>query len=107
MLNAARSLAGVLAVCLLFSSVCWPQASTSTVRGTVHDQGQAVIPNATVTLTNTATGVSRTTATNEAGLYVFPATTPGPYRITAESPGLQKFEGALTVQVQQDAVVDM
>jgi hypothetical protein len=73
----------------------------------VHDQGQAVIPAATVTLTNTATGVTRTTTTNEAGLYVFPATTPGPYRISAESPGLQRFEGTLTVQVQQDAVVDL
>ena len=66
-----------------------------------------MIPNASVSLTNTATGVSRTTTTNEAGLYVFPATTPGSYRITAELPGLQKFEGTLTVQVQQDAVVDL
>jgi hypothetical protein len=92
---------------LAIVSVCWSQGSTSTVRGTVHDQGQAVIPNATVTLTNTATGTSRTTVTNEAGLYVFPATTPGPYRITGDSPGLQRFEGTLTVQVQQDAVIDL
>src|SRR5215210_7673592 len=97
-----------LAVCLFAaSSLCWPQGSTSTVRGTVHDQGQAVIPNATITLTNTGTGVARSTVTNDAGLYVFPATTPGPYRIVGESPGLQRFEGTLTVQVQQDAVVDL
>ena len=108
--NYARGCFELLAVCLTLSFwtfVAWPQASTSTVRGTVHDQAQAVIPGATVTLTNTATAVARTTTTNEAGLYVFPATTPGAYRITAESAGLQKFEGNLTVQVQQDAVVDL
>jgi len=96
------------AFCLtLLAASAWPQASTSTVRGTVTDQTHAVIPGAAVTLTNTATNVSRSTQTNEAGLYVFPGVTPGNYRIVVESPGLQRFEGTLTVQVQQDAVVDV
>jgi carboxypeptidase family protein len=85
----------------------WPQASNSTVRGTVRDQAQAVIPGATVTLSNTNTNIARTTPTNEAGLYVFPGVTPGPYRIAVESAGMQRFEGTLSVQVQQDAVVDV
>ena len=85
----------------------WPQASNSTVRGAVHDQAAAIIPKAVVKLTNTATGIDRSTVTNESGLYVFPGVTPGSYRISAEFPGMQRFEGALTVQVQQDVVVDM
>jgi hypothetical protein len=98
----------VIAVLMLFAAtIAWPQASNTTVRGTVSDQGQAIIPNATVTLTNTATNVSRATVSNEAGLYVFPGVTPGPYRISAEFSGMQKFEGNLTVQVQQDPVVDI
>jgi len=64
----------------------WPQASTTTVRGSVRDQGSAVIPKAVVTLTNTATGVPRDTVTNDAGLYVFAGVFPGPYRLTVEAP---------------------
>src|SRR5437764_1172628 len=92
---------------LSFLPAAWPQASSSTVRGTVRDQGQAVVPKANVTLTNTDTNVARTTPTNEAGGYVFPGVFPGPYRITVESPGMQKYEATVTVQVQQDAAIDV
>src|SRR3954452_23418997 len=90
---------------LLVLPAAWPQASSSSVGGTVRDQGQAVIPKATVTLTNTATNVARNTPTNESGLYVFPGVFPGPYRLTVESPGMQKYEGSFTIQVQQDATI--
>ena len=73
----------------------------------VRDQAQAVIPGAKVTLTNTGTNVARDSLTNESGLYVFPAVTPGPYRITVEFAGMQKFEGNLQVQTAQDASVDV
>ena len=93
-------------LCLAFSALLWGQAGVSTIRGRVLDAAEAVIPAAKVNLTNTATGVARETVTNEAGLYVIPGVTPGPYRIRVEFPGLRTFEGSLTVQVQQDAVVD-
>jgi hypothetical protein len=96
----------ILVVLLLAALPAWPQASNSTVRGVVRDQTNAFIPGATVTLANTNTNVSRTVTTNEAGAYVFPGVIPGPYRLTAESAGMQNFEGNLTVQVQQDATVD-
>ncbi|MGH9662052.1 MAG: carboxypeptidase regulatory-like domain-containing protein, partial [Bryobacteraceae bacterium] len=91
---------------LLLPAGALPQASSSTVRGTVYDSANAVIPKAAVTLTNTATNVVRTTSTNEAGLYGFPGAIPGSYVLSVEFPGMQKFEGALTVRLQQDAVVD-
>jgi len=84
----------------------WPQASTANVRGTIHDQSSAAIPGAVVVLTNTNTNVAVRTITNEAGLYLFPGVIPGPYQLTIEVAGMQKFEGELTVQVQKDAVVD-
>jgi len=100
-----------IGVCILAAlslvPAAWPQASSSNVRGTVTDQHQAAIPKANVTLTNTATNVARTTLTNEAGAFVFPGTIPGQYRILVESPGMQSFEGNLTLQVQQDASVDV
>jgi hypothetical protein len=92
---------------LLLASAAWPQAGTSTVRGLVRDQVQAVIPGARVSLTNTATGVARETLTNTSGLYTFPTVTSGAYRLTIESPGMQKWEGNLQVQTAQDASVDV
>jgi hypothetical protein len=60
-----------------------------------------------VLLTNTATNETAKTTTNEAGFYRLPGVVPGPYRLSAEAAGMQKFEGTLTVQVQQSAVVDL
>src|SRR5689334_1234214 len=100
-----RSVA-VLAV-FLATTPALPQASTAIIRGTVRDQAQAVVPGARVLLTNTATNLSRSVLSNEAGLFVFPGTIPGPYRIDVESPGMQKFEANLVVQVQQDATLDV
>ncbi|HSB13261.1 MAG TPA: hypothetical protein VLE22_02310, partial [Bryobacteraceae bacterium] len=46
----------------LLAPTAWPQASTATVSGTVRDQSGAVVPTASVTLTNSATNiVSKTT----------------------------------------------
>src|SRR5437868_2508915 len=96
-----------LIVALALLPAAWPQASSSTVKGTVGDQHQAIVPKAAVTLTNTATNVARSTLTNESGVFVFPGVFPGPYRISAESPGMQKYEANLTVQAQQDLTIDV
>ena len=53
------------------------------VSGTVRDLSGAVIPNASVTLTNTATNVVATSNTNEVGFYIFPAVMPGSYTLSA------------------------
>jgi hypothetical protein len=101
-----RAFLGFLAV-MLTAAPALPQASTATVRGTVRDQAQAVIPKASVTLTNTETSIARSTLTTEAGLYVFPGVFPGQYRVDVEFPGMQRYEANLTVQVQQDETVDV
>ena len=90
----------------VFVTPAMPQASTATVSGTVRDQTGAVIPGASVILTNTATGISAKASANVAGFYFFPGIVPGPYDLVVEAPGMQKFAGKLTVQVQQSAVVD-
>ena len=62
-----RLLSSLLALVVL-TTTAWGQASSSTVRGTVYDPANAVIPKANVTLTNTATNVVRTTTTNDASM---------------------------------------
>ena len=102
-----RKVSLCILITVLLAVPAWPQASTASVSGTVRDQSAAVIPAATVTLTNTATNVTSKTTANEVGFYMFPGVVPGPYRLTVEAAGMQKFEGNLTVQVQQSAVVNV
>lgn len=62
---------------------------TAAITGRVVDEQNAVMPGVTVTITNVATGASRTTVTNEAGLYQFGALPPGRYELTAELSGFR------------------
>ncbi len=95
-----------LGLAVLLAAPARPQSSTGSVRGTVRDQAEAVIPGAAVKLTHSATQVSQQTKTNEVGFYVFPVVVPGPYELTVESAGLSKFQANFVVQVQQSATID-
>ena len=100
------SLCPVPMLLLALVPCAFPQASTSSINGTVRDQADAVIQNASVVLTNTGTNVRFETRTNEVGYYVFPAIIPGSYRLEATSAGMERFEVALQVQVSQKLTVD-
>src|SRR5437773_2865595 len=67
------------------------QGTTSRVLGVVTDQTGAIVPGATVTLTNEATGVSFNTTTTGAGTYAFEAIQVGTYSLTVELQGFKKF----------------
>lgn len=103
----SRAAGAALMLACLFALPASPQASTGVVSGTVRDVSGAVIPGAAATLTNTNTNVVSRTTANQVGFYMFPGVLPGPYRLTAEAPGMQKYEASLTVQTQQSAVVDV
>jgi hypothetical protein len=66
-----RYLAFVLLVSALSCATVWGQA-TAQINGTVSDSTGALIPGAEVTATQTATGIARTTVTNERGAYILP-----------------------------------
>src|ERR1043166_9143179 len=74
---------------LLFSlaSVATAQIDTGAIVGTVRDPSAAVVPNATVTLTNTATGAKQNGVTNSAGEYEFTALRPGTYNVHVSASG--------------------
>src|SRR5579871_3731923 len=77
-----------LSVCLLFSfSVLAFGQASATINGRVVDQTGAVLPNATVTVSNSSAGVTRTTVTNAEGLYSVPALVPGNYDVKADAQG--------------------
>jgi hypothetical protein len=61
-------------LCLfLVTALAVAQTSTSEISGTVRDSSGAVVPNANVTLTNEATGITYQQSTTNTGLYNFPA----------------------------------
>lgn len=88
------------AVSLSLLTVCSVSAQTyrAHIRGLVTDQSGAVLPGATVTLSNKNTGVTTTKQSDSAGLYVFDYVDPGTYTVTIEAPGFGKF-------VQENVVV--
>ena len=55
--------------------------------GVITDATGGVLPGATVTVTNSATNISRTVATDASGRYFVPALPPGTYIIKVEMPG--------------------
>jgi hypothetical protein len=84
----------------------WAQA-TAQISGTVRDQTGAVLPGVEVTATQTDTGVSRATITNETGSYVMPSVPVGPYRLEAVLPGFRTFvQTGIVLQVNADAVIN-
>src|SRR5215467_12266121 len=84
----------------------WAQSTLGAVSGTIRDQSSAVVPNAAVVLTNTATNNSLDTNSNGAGFYIFPDVVAGAYHLTVQSPGMQKYEGSFTVRVTERVVID-
>ena len=76
----------LLAATALMLCVCpalHAQFETATVLGTVRDTSGGVLPGATVTLTNTATGITAATQSDENGNYQFLNVKIGTYRIDA------------------------
>ena len=63
-------------------------AQNGTIVGTVTDPSGGVLPNVTVTITNTATGVTKTSPTNDVGQYVFPSIQIGTYKRNSHRAGL-------------------
>ena len=82
----AKRCACAFAILFCSAAALYAQA-TGTINGRVVDQGDAVLPGATINIKNTATGATRTTVTNAEGLYSVPALERGTYEITTELAG--------------------
>src|SRR5207245_2470874 len=74
---------------LVLAAPAFAQRSTGSIRGVVKDATQAVLPGATVTVTNEDTGLLRTTTTNAAGVYSVPDLPVGRYKVSAELQGFK------------------
>ena len=87
-------------------SFCWCGrdaflgATTGSIFGTLKDPSGAVIPGATITVTNIAQGIQTKTTTDDKGAYTFPSLTVGRYNLVAEASGFK-------VAKRNDLVIDL
>lgn len=81
-----------LAVLLLGTSLAaFGQATSGNIAGTVVDRSGAAIPNANITTTNVATGVSATVKANSVGQFLIQNLLPGNYNVTGSAAGFANF----------------
>src|SRR2546425_106476 len=83
------------------------QTGSSNITGSVRDVNGAVVPGATVTAKNEATGVTSTQTTTDSGLYAFSSLPVGKYTVTVEQAGFKKYQQTGSVlQVNTPLTVD-
>ncbi|HJT01375.1 MAG TPA: carboxypeptidase regulatory-like domain-containing protein [Terriglobales bacterium] len=80
---------------------------SGSVTGTVTDPTGAVVPNATVSLKNNATGQTLTQSTNSSGVYRFQFLTPGTYTLSATAQNFKPSTATLSVSVGQTTTNNM
>jgi hypothetical protein len=91
----------MVVLALLVAAPMWAQSTVATgsIQGTVTDPNDAVVPNATVTITNVATNDVKKVASSSTGTFASGALIPGDYEVRIEAPGFQTVVTKLAVQV--------
>jgi hypothetical protein len=86
-----RHLSRLLAWSLLLNPICLAQTEVggASLNGTITDPSGGSVPNARVTATNEATGLTRTTKTSAEGLYRFTGLPVGAYDLTVDAQGFK------------------
>ncbi len=79
----------LLVIALFFPILSHAQFNAS-IQGRVSDPTGALVPGATVTLTDNATNHQQTTVTSSAGIYTFNSLPPDQFTLTVSAPGFQK-----------------
>ena len=83
------------------------QTTQGSIVGSVKDTAGAVIPGATVTLTNTDEGAARTTKANGVGDYQFQDVKAGHYSLDVSAPGFEKWAlSGVVLEVRQELRLD-
>lgn len=102
----------VLTLALALTFAVSAQVNTGSVQGVVSDASGAVVPAATVTVRNLATGVALTVGTNDVGFYLAQGLLPGRYEIEVKATGFKpaRLPGLLVQvgdQLRQNFVLEV
>ena len=97
-----------LALCLGFSvSILAQEETSATITGQVTDSTGAAIANASVVVTNTATGQTRTVQANDEGSYTIFPLIPGEYTLSVEQAGFKKTVVNTTLNARDRRPIDV
>jgi len=100
----------ILLICslLLLPSGSFAQEFRATISGTVTDPSGAVVPGASITVTETQSGTINRTTSDNAGQYVVPFLLPGDYSITVKKAGFETLKrGGITLQAQEHPIINL
>lgn len=86
--------------------VAFGQNETAQISGTVTDDNKAAVPGATVTITSTKTGFTRSATTNSDGYYVIPNVQPSTYEVSVKSGNFKEFKVVREISVAADVTVN-
>lgn len=80
------------------------QVTTASMSGVVQDETGAIVPNATIKVTQTSTGFSASAISNDAGLFSLNALPVGPYTLSVDMTGFAPYQASgIVLTVGQDA----
>ncbi len=83
------------------------QIDRATLTGLVRDASGAVVPGATVSITNDATGIRRVAATSADGAFLVVDLAPGEYLVEAAAPGFQTYAQLVQLSTGQRGRLDV
>jgi len=99
----------ILVVLLALGLTAWAQTEVSSadLKGTIFDPAKAVVPRATVTVTNVNTGIARSTVSDPLGEYRVPLLPPGEYEVRVQMTGFAPLRHrGITITIGQAVVID-
>jgi hypothetical protein len=91
----ALCLALLFSACMVFAQT----GGTGSIQGTVTDPSGAIVPGASITATNIATGIKTGTVTTDTGFFAIPLLLPGTYTVTVTASGFETLQ-------QEHVIVD-
>ena len=95
-------------IAFVFSAGSIHGQTATSLRGSVTDQSGGVVSGAKITLTNTGTGISRTTNSASDGAYVFDPVAVGTYSVTVEKSGFAKYvQSGIVLELNQNGRLDV
>ena len=101
-------LATILVLCGMCQNVAFAQsATTGGISGTVVDTSGAVVPGASVTITDLATRDQRVLTSNAEGRFTVPFLKPDNFEVSATSQGLQSTKTTVQVLTGQQSAVNL
>jgi len=103
-----RDVGGALLLTLFSCALAMGQEFRGAITGTVTDQNGAVVPGATVTVTNVGTNIEGTDVTNGQGSYGFPILLPGKYKLTVTKEGFKvEVREQIEIRVTEKLTIDV